>query len=561
MSTIEEGSNIDYPNIEAEEGFYYKPLFDLSALENISDNLYLEVELTEYNKNVQYIIDGEVVRQLNCNYTKETSGPKYDSSKMESSNWVLDVTFDGSVYNFIYTLEYTKRDTYYINYFEGEQNLNLEPSTYKSSTGLKLPIPTKEGYEFVGWFLKDISLTKIEEIPKGSENNYNLYAKYIETSNKERFVLPEASNHFTGTYKSDVWAPIIPSDAPEQSILKYNWSSSDESVLTISTFSSFAIVSSGYAVITATLISDPSYTINGVFKSTIDDVTLATEDDVNNINLVTVTFIGKDKETLSIQHILKGTFAIQPDIPSYEGYGFKGWDKEIFNIREDEVINGIFEKDFKNRFAGKTFSFIGDSLTSYGSYIPKGYATFFPYPTADVNDINLMWFMQGINKIGGKLFINDSEGGTTVQGGSHPTSEDARLSHLVCSGIYADVTIIYMGSNDCAACTKNTNGYNKESFDKYYRQMINKIKSLCPNTEIILCNLALSKLFTPSDQKDYNEVINNLANEYKLELINFSDVDLTQPLDGVKLIVDSGHPSRKGMDIIAKRFYDELITK
>lgn len=54
-------------------------------------------------------------------------------------------------------------NSYKITYnLDGGKNDANAPTSYKVGTGIKkLPTPTKEGYEFAGWYLNDVLVTEI----------------------------------------------------------------------------------------------------------------------------------------------------------------------------------------------------------------------------------------------------------------------------------------------------------------------------------------------------------------------------------------------------------------
>ena len=128
--------------------------------------------------------------------------------------------------------------------------------------------------------------------------------------------------------------------------------------------------------------------------------------------------IDKDGEIIETQKVLSNQSAIAPIPPVYEGLAFNGWNKPITNITEDTTIQATYIEG-NNKYTGKKFAFIGDSISTYQDYIPDGYDCFYPYPTADVNDVNFTWWMQVVNKLGAGLFVNNSYSGSCVSIFSH----------------------------------------------------------------------------------------------------------------------------------------------
>ena len=440
-----------------------------------------------------------------------------------------------------------------IEYYFGDEKLNLSPVNYTIGEGVTLPVPTKEGYHFVGWFLSDISLTPYTSISNSAEGDFALQARFVEVEKQNLIKLQETEYHFTEITKIlhssgnfYVYQPTLPSGV-NQSKQAYDWSTSDSSVATVSQYSSITINSAGYCILTATSKDNPNLIINSVIKTTIDNIYLSSETEANTIELCEVTFLGKDGETIGVTKCHKGGNVIYPAAPSYDGYEFIGWDKQNYNIKNDTVIQAQYEFG-SNKFNGKSFAFIGDSISTYSNYIPEGFKAFYPYPTADVSDVNMTWWMQVVNKMGGTLFVNNSYSGTCVaDSSSNATKNLSRLEYTTISGETPDVIIIYMGSNDCAS-----GSVTKEMFDKGYSQMLENLKTLCPNSEIILMTLCSSPFYDRTEQLAYNEIIKTKAKDFNLSCIDISQASLSGHL------VDSAHPAFSGMKVVAEKVIEEL---
>ena len=492
--------------------------------------------------------EGNTLKEEKVEYGKGATAPELD----KEVKW--DKSFDDIKSDLVVTGTFRK-SVCNIEFYDGSKKLDFGMSTYNVGEETKLPVPTKDGYAFSGWFASSISLYRFTSLDEDTYGDIKLYARWIATEVKEKFVLPESTYKLTGiasiahssgngTY---VYQPVLPSQA-NQSKGAYTWSSSDTSIATISAFSSITAKKAGFCVITGTLQSDPSVTVNGVIKVTSEGVVFSSEEEANTIELCTVTFVGKDNEVIDVQTVLKGGAAYYPTPLTYEGLKFVGWDKDNYNILEDTTIKAKYEEG-TNNYVGKKFALIGDSISTYQDCIPDGYACFYPYPTADVNDVNQTWWMQVVNKLGTGMFINNSYSGSCVgTTGTSSSQHDVRLKELVINGQTPDVIIIYMGSNDCASQYVTDN-----AFKNAYRVMLDKIKVLCPDAEIILCTLPKSNLYTEANRVIYNEIIEDYAEEYNLKLINLKNVDITGHL------VDSAHPKKSGMTVIANRVIKDLL--
>lgn len=553
---IKKGDSITKLPECTEKGYYYYFDKTLEELTNIESDMVVTASKLEYYVNAKYFVDDKLFFEKTTDYFAEYSLPELPND-YENCVWnETKKTLEGDMYYIEYTLSYTLKSTYTITYKDGNNVLELNPTTYEIGTVLELPTMEKEGYYFVGWFYSTISLHKVEEITEDMKGDITLYARFTEVEKQKLLELPEASHHFerikkiahssgNGTY---VYQPELPAGVAAGAS-NYEWSTSNQYVATVSQYSSITAKKAGYCVLTAKSLLDSSVTINCVIHVGVEGVRVATLEEANTIVTYTVTFVGKDGEKISEQIVQKGGYAIAPTPLAYEGYAFNGWDKDIYNITGNTTITATYKKG-TNNYAGKTFSIIGDSISTYQDFVPKGYATFYPYPTADVNDVNQTWWMQAINKVGGSLLVNNSYSGSCVAtSGSSSSSHPVRLQELIVSNQHADVIVIFMGSNDA----NDRSGINAKTFDEKYRSMIDQISELCNDVEIVLCTLPKSNLYPTSRQTEFNEIINTIAADYNLKIINLDKVDL------VPHLIDSAHPGTSGMTAIANQVVKDLL--
>ena len=552
---VEEGEGLsEFPIIDI-EGYYYVWDTSIEELQDIREDKIVIGSKKEYYKNVKYYIDDELFYDYMGLYTKKYNIPELDS-KYENCSWVET---KNEVLNFTvyieYELSYTLKSTYNIKFYDGDQELILDINSYDNKEETILPSPKKEGYEFVGWFLSSISLTKYERIEKGSIGDITLYARFIEIEKQNLIELEETPYHFTGikkiyndTYGVYTYNPILPSGV-NQSLSAYDWSTSDESIATVSIWSSISVKNAGYCVLTGRLKSDSNVFVNSVIKVGVNGIEISTVNEANSIVKHSVKFLGKDNELIDTQTVLDGQFAIAPKPIEYEGLSFNGWDKDIYNITSDLEIRATYISG-ENKYMGKSFSIIGDSISTYQGYVPSGYATFYPYPTADIRDVNQTWWMETINKLGASLFVNNSYSGSCVAtGGSSSSSSKERLEKLVLSERSSDVLLIFMGSNDA----HSNSGIVESNFYSKYKIMIDYIYELCKDCEIILITLPISNLYPSSRQVSFNNQIRAIASEYGLKLIDMEAFDIRPHL------IDSAHPEYSGMKAMSDFIVSELL--
>ena len=548
--TVEHGKNAVAPTRPRKTGYEFIG-WDSSYKKVTSDlEVYAVFEKYEYTV-VFYDLSGNVIKTENVKYQEAATAPEVLSDEYyEFTGWDKEfssVTDDLEIYAVGNKIKGR------IEYYFGEEKLNLTPASYTFGEEVVLPTPEKDGYYFVGWFLNEISLTPYSMIDADSTADYILQAKFVEVEKQNLIKLEETEYHFSEVTKIlhssgsfYVYQPVMPSgvNASKQA---YDWSTSDSTVATVSAYSSITINSAGYCILTATSKENPALIINAVIKTTVDNIYVVTEAEANIIELCDVTFVGKDGETISTTKCHKGGNVIYPAAPTYEGYKFIGWDKLNYNITEDTIITGQYEFG-SNRFNGKSFSIIGDSISTYLNYIPDGFSCFYPYPTADVSDVNMTWWMQVINKMGGTLFANNSYSGSCVSGSAtSATKYMDRLEYTQINGEAPDVILIYMGSNDCAS-----GGITAQMFDKDYSIMIENLQKLCPDSEIILMTLLTSPFYSASNQQEFNEIIIAKGKEFNLQVLDCSQASLAGHL------VDSAHPAFSGMQVFANKVIEEL---
>lgn len=550
---VDEFGNASFPPLkDAETGYYYEWNKTNEELTNITSDIEVIAVKKAYEKECIYYFDETILKEETVSYFTEVEAPEYPIN-VKNPRWIQTITFKNNKYYFEYRLEYdSKLGT--IVYYDGSKKLDLTPNVYWTNETVQLPTYEKENAEFIGWFISDISLCRYNEYTGTTDGELVLYARFV--SKDTPIELPDSMYKFTdikktphssgnGTY---VYQPVMPSDISITSVTQYDWSTSDTSIATVSAYSSITAKKAGFCVLTATLKTDASVTINCLIKVSTEGVFFSTLEEANAPSIVEVTFVDKDEEVIEKQFVKKGQYAIPPIPPIYDGLAFCGWNHDIYNITENITIKATYTTG-TNSYVGKKFAIIGDSISTYQDYIPEGYASFYPYPTADVNDVNQTWWMQAINQLGGNLFINNSYSGSCVStGGSSAGTNDTRLSKLKVGNEQPDVIIIYMGSNDCASAYVSL-----DSFQSAYKIMITKIKKLCPNSEIIVCTLPTTVFYSKQNQTDYNRVITECAAENNLKTIYLDEIDISNYL------VDSAHPLKSGMTLIADKVVEYLL--
>lgn len=128
-------------------------------------------------------------------------------------------------------------------------------------------------------------------------------------------------------------------------------------------------------------------------------------------------------------------------------------------------------------------SILGDSISTYSRYNPKGYAVYydiFAKKAYRMNSVRDTWWSQVLRGMKAKLCVNGSFSGSKVSGGEFPAAEsEERIKALQKNGIIPDMILIYIGFNDFACAV------DIEEFSDAYAHMLSQLKSYYPDSQII----------------------------------------------------------------------------
>ncbi len=549
--TVEYGQTSNAPKAPVVEGYEFIS-WD-NSFENVKDNIEVNAiyELKQYTVTIMTSL-GDTISVIEVEHGKTLDDIiPVDIEGYQFIKWSEEgvvITQDTTI-----IAEYEAL-TYSIKYYDGESELDLEPKTHTYNTITSLPNYSKEGKFFAGWFEKGKS-DKVVSLGYNVSGDKEFVAKWEDLPSYKcpvgTFTFksiksgPHSSNPNLIIYQPD----FTNSGAPNTGVTSYNWSTGDSKVATISTYSTISIVSSGVTYIKAELKSDPTKVGYVLIKTSTDGVVAVTEAEANKFISYTVKFEDADGNLLSEQTVKEGGNAVVPDIPLVEGKVFDGWSGKFYDVKADITVKAKYRTG-TNKYAGKTVSILGDSMSTYQTIVPEGYSCFYPYSTADVNNYNDTWWMQVINRFGMKLLMNNSYSGTCVSTGTgnYSTTIDSRLDNLLKDGEKPDVIIIFMGANDCGSQYVQLS-----TFKSSYKTMLEKIQKLCPDSEIICLTLPKAKMYTDANRADYSKVIMDTATEFNCKLVNLENA--WDPTNFDNLLCDSIHPKKAGMDKIYETIY------
>ena len=120
---------------------------------------------------------------------------------------------------------------------------------YSLVEGAALPIPTKTGYTFAGWYENpEFSGTPVTDIPTDSTENLNFYAHWQNIPVTD-VKLDKTSLTMQETDSDTLTATVLPDNATNKAV---TWSSNDSTVATVDESGKVTAVAPGTATITVT---------------------------------------------------------------------------------------------------------------------------------------------------------------------------------------------------------------------------------------------------------------------------------------------------------------------
>lgn len=232
-----------------------------------------------------------------------------------------------------------------------------------------------------------------------------------------------------------------------------------------------------------------------------------------------------------------------------------------------------------NKYFGKQFSVLGDSISTLEGYNPKGYKIFYVDDNCVKSGVTASedtWWDKVIGFFGGELLVNNSWSGSRVtklkdKEQLFPSGcSDERTSSLHINDVKPDVILVYLGTNDWAFGAKTGNETrvldedNKECFDEAYDCMLKKIKANYPECEVWCCTLCetyISKrpnfkfphIYAGTHIEEYNEIIRDVVKHNGYRLIDLYDYKMAYDS------IDGSHPTQSGMNTIATLIIRSIV--
>ncbi len=264
----------------------------------------------------------------------------------------------------------------------------------------------------------------------------------------------------------------------------------------------------------------------------------------------------------------------------------------VYNDKTSERLAGIGNVQFAdwrkaNKYYGKRFSVLGDSVSTFAGFNPPGYQIFYQGENcvkAGISDKNRTWWQRVINYFGGELLVNNSYAYSRVTkmpdlAELFPSGCSKERTYNLHSGaIEPDVIMVLMGAGDwlgdvaVTGCVenyfneeigKNMYGYveDETSFTFAYDIMLNNIKARYPSAAVWCATLFTTcmsqnpefdffKQFKDKDIEKFNRAIREVAVKNDCKLIDFSKFKIhIDTFDGVNPNVSG----MKSMAVLAVR--------
>lgn len=151
-------------------------------------NLNLYAKFTPINYNINYNCDSDEVNHNPAQYNIESNFVLIDAEKdyYNFNGWYKELEFTNQIYeievgshgNIDIFPKFTPIEYTITVHLNGGNKISIQ-NTYNVTTNtIILPKPTRDYYEFSGWYLDDNFEETITEIQNGSHSNYDIYAKW-----------------------------------------------------------------------------------------------------------------------------------------------------------------------------------------------------------------------------------------------------------------------------------------------------------------------------------------------------------------------------------------------
>jgi len=220
-----------------------------------------------------------------------------------------------------------------------------------------------------------------------------------------------------------------------------------------------------------------------------------------------------------------------------------------------------------DRYQGKYFSVLGDSISTLAGWNPPDHAVFYNWEHKRPSGVlgpEDTWWGKVIDALGGQLLMNESWSGSLVC--KHPRCEiesygcsDVRTGNLGKDGLAPDVVMVLLGINDWGngmQVTPRAGEAELSVFSVAYETMLGKIRRNYPNAEIWCMtfprsywskneNFMVPSCYAGVHIEEYCHAIRRCARKMGCRLVEIDDPEKRYDT------IDGFHPTAEGMQTIA----------
>ena len=263
--------------------------------------------------------------------------------------------------------------------------------------------------------------------------------------------------------------------------------------------------------------------------------------------------------------------------------------------------NGVLDVTYQaTGLEGKTFSILGDSISSYTD-LSSGAAAETTNSTIGANEVyyttgflnvyeNDTWWMQAVNQLGLRLLVNNSWSGSCIRD-THAGTVGAYVDRCVQlhddtgenAGDEPDIIAVYLGTNDCvnyqgtlgdaasidydSLITQTAEGYvykEPATTAEAYAIMMHKLTERYPNAEVY-CFTLLPYPYIPEKThallQGFNNTIGVIAEHFGAHVVDlYHDSGITNEQPNFDYYMENDlHPGLNGMDAITDCFVEEVL--
>ena len=231
---------------------------------------------------------------------------------------------------------------------------------------------------------------------------------------------------------------------------------------------------------------------------------------------------------------------------------------------------------------GRTLSILGDSISTFGGYIPSGNTAY--YNASATADVNMMWWKRAANRCGLALNKNNSNSGSRVTNTrSDGVMYGVEMVKNLDNGVAPDNIVIYMGINDYFNNVPigTYDGMDdlptsEFTFREAYAKMLYNALTTYPTSKVYACTLPTIErtsddLISPDKNQagiylsEYNNAIREIAKAFCVEVIDLESCRINH-YNGVNYMYDYDsdlgtfvHPNSEGHRMISHKVIKSLL--